>query len=89
MNGLNRCAPEIYFDGALDSGARSEIITTMSADLIFGIEAYDRNAIPPPSLGGEFGGKAPTGFSTKKCGVVAVWTKAFVARMARAGKPPP
>jgi hypothetical protein len=97
VNGLTSCKPpELYFDGFLRKGMAAEILTTISADQVYGIEVYDRNAIPPPNLGGDFGTQPPP-FSggrvslsdTKKCGVIAVWTKAFAARAGRAGGTPP
>jgi hypothetical protein len=74
------CFPEVYLDGTVlsegDASSGAKALFTLSgytARMIHGIEVYRGNQIPPPSIGGQFGGRSELG---KPCGVVAVWTKA-------------
>jgi hypothetical protein len=49
------------------------ILSTLRADAIHGIEVYRANEVPAASLGGWFG---MTKAAIRACGTVAVWTKA-------------
>jgi hypothetical protein len=102
------CQPDVYLDGVLKNPGRRQLMRDrlylyspldaqvdamaigqlegIAADRIYGIEVYSGRQIPPLSLGGDFG-KTGT-----LCGIIAIWTKAFALRAAKAappGDPPP
>ena len=73
--GIGKCRPTVVVDGfsPIEPGMR---LMGLGADMIYGVEVYSHWQLPPPSLAGEMG---VSGASTsRRCGLVAVWTKAFV-----------
>jgi hypothetical protein len=88
------CAPEIFLDGlplstGVDieslSGRRAAALEALSgyrADQLHGIEVYRWAQMPPPSMSGLLGAAQYEGSRTRRCGVVAIWTRHGIARNA-------
>jgi hypothetical protein len=77
---LQTCDPELWIDG-FEAGWWK--MQAYGAHEIFGIEVFMRNQIPPASIAGELGARQAVRPMTLRCGIIAVWTKNFLAERRR------
>jgi hypothetical protein len=74
------CQPELWVDGfeqvsTVDYQWR---LHGLAADQIHGIEVYRGPELPSPSIAGELGSRQSSTSVSRRCGLIVVWTKAFV-----------
>jgi hypothetical protein len=95
LRGATQCTPEIWIDG-FEANTNSAVarLGSIGADQLYGVEIYTGLQLPAPSIGGEIGVTSANVSPARRCGSLAVWTKAFAQELkakadAAARKPPP
>jgi hypothetical protein len=84
INGLDNrgnlayCGPELWIDGFQQPSNSQWRLHGLSAELIHGIEIYSRHQLPSPSIAGELGAAMYSAPTRSRCGLIVIWTKAFV-----------
>ena len=76
MRGGGNCAPAIWIDSFRANNSAGFRLLGLGADMVHAVEVYSPMQMPPPSLAGEMGEFAVN--TRGSCGLIAVWTKAFV-----------
>ena len=90
---IRTCAPEVWIDGFLTINQGR--LMGLAANQIHGVEVYSHRELPPPSIGAELGalqaikraeraaGVRERVYDDPECGVIVIWTKSFIAEMAK------